>query len=71
MSGRTIAFRRPDTGETKVFRANSYTNDTTTMRSTRPESVTIHFYEAADGDRIDQQPDGSCRDKWGVVWQPV
>ena len=70
MNGRTRTFRRLDTGETKDFTASSYRIDQTNQRSTKRESVEVHFYRADDGDRIDEKPDGSFQDKWGVVWVP-
>jgi hypothetical protein len=71
MDGRRRTFRRADTGEIKDFTADSYRIDQTTQHSIQREEVVIHFYRADDGDRIDQKPDGSFRDKWGVVWAPV
>lgn len=71
MSNQTKMFHCPTTGESKEFIADSYQNDTTTMRSTRRESVEIHFFRAADGERIDRQTDGSYKTKWGVVWVPA
>jgi hypothetical protein len=70
MSRRTRTFRRPDTGEAKEFTEDSYRYDTITMHSTHREFAEFDFYRAANGDRIDRQPDGSYRDEWGVVWVP-
>lgn len=71
MSGQPRVFRCPATGVTKEFAASSYIIDQTNMHSRVRESKEFHFYRAADGTRIDEQPDGSYLTKHDVVWVPA
>jgi hypothetical protein len=63
-----MIFIRPDTGEEKEFRPESYVVDNTTMHGRA--STHVHFFRAADGERIDKQQDGNFSTKWGVAWIP-
>jgi len=64
-------FIRNDTGERKEFAESGYSVDTTTQHDTQYRgSVHKSFYKAQDGYRIDREPDGIYRDKWGNMWSP-
>jgi hypothetical protein len=70
MSGRTRTFRRTDGGELRAFTADGRDCYTATPNDAELEEPTDHFYQDANGFRIDQMPDGTFEDKWGVTWLP-
>ena len=82
MNGQKRTFRRNDTGESQEFTRRMYDIDVdytggcqfldnpSSFDFDDFDSGVMDYYETFDGYRIEQQSDGSFRDKFGALWVP-